>query len=65
MGLKDVGGELLQDQPGGGEGGTGDQQGLHCPLVSHVGVPAIWEGTQASSVPRNPMTRECLHPVPP
>ena len=65
MGLKEVGGELLQDQPGGGEGGTGDQQGLHCPLVSHVGVPAIWEGTQASPVPRNPVTRECLDPVPP
>ena len=63
--LDDVGAVLLQDQPGGGEGGTGLQKGLHCPLVSQVGVPAVWEGTQASPVPRNPVTRECLHPVPP
>ena len=62
--LDDVGAVLLQDQPGGGEGGTGYQKGLHCPLVSQVGVPAVWEGTQASPVPRNPVARECLHPVP-
>ena len=64
MGLDKVQAELLHDQPGSCEGGAGDQKGLQCPLVSQVGVPAVWEGTQASPVPRNPVARECLHPVP-
>ena len=63
--LDELGVELLQDQPVGGKGGTGDQKGLHSPLVSQGGVPAVRESTQATSVPGNPVTRECLHPVPP
>ena len=63
--LDELGFELLQDESGGGKGGTGDQKGLHSPLVSQVGVPAVRESTQATSVPGNPVTRECLHPVPP
>ena len=67
VGLDELGVELLQDQPVGGIGGTGDQKGLdvHSPLVSQSGVPAVRESTQATSVPGNPVTRECLHPVPP
>ena len=33
--------------------------------MSQGGVPAVRESTQATSVPGNPVTRECLHPVPP
>ena len=65
VGLDVVRVELLQDKPGGGEGRAGYQEGLHCPLVSHGGVPAVWESTQTTFIPGNPVTRECLDPVPP
>ena len=63
--LDELGVELLQDQPVGGIGGTGDHKGLHSPLVSQGGFPVVRESTQATSIPGNPVTRECLYPVPP
>ena len=65
LGLDKGGVVLLQGLSGSGEGWAGGQEGLHCPFVGHICVPAVWECTQASSVPRNPVPRECLHPVPP
>ena len=65
MGLDDGGVELLQSQPGTGEGWAGGQERLHCSFVDEVGIPTVCEGAKASPVPWNPVTRECLHPVPP
>ena len=61
----DVGhGVLVHGVSGVGQGWTRHEEGLHCPLMSLVCVPTVWQHTHSLSVPRHPVTSEGLHPEP-
>ena len=54
---------LLQVSSDSHEGGTGEEEGLHCALVGGVGAPAIWKRAETLPVPRCPMTRQSFHSI--
>ena len=63
--MKDVRVELFQSSPGSGEGGAGQQKGFHSSFMVGHSAPTPWQGAQSTLVPGDPVSRECLHPVPP